>query len=66
MAKIIVKIDIHNIDTKDLKVHLERYRDDWFPLEDKRLISVDEAYLKVDPTEDSYRVFEFVGVEEDS
>lgn len=57
--KLLVEIEVPEID----RVVLEENRAEWFPTGDAKVVSVDEAYLPVDPTEDSYRLFRLVAVD---
>lgn len=56
--KVRVVIDLCNHTAEDLE-----NRGEWFPLGDTR-ISIDNSYLTVDPTDDSFYLFEFEGVVE--
>ncbi len=42
------------------EAYVEAHKEDFFPLGDNR-ISIDNAILEVDPTDDSFYMFEFVG-----
>jgi len=60
--KLLVRIDVGNVTLAEF----EAMRADWVR-KDKagvEFVSVDEAYLPTDDTDDSFRVFEFVGAEE--
>lgn len=63
MAKLIVAIEIANLTKSELLSSLSADRADWFPDTNKPdQVSVDEAYLATDPTEDSFKVFELIDV----
>ncbi len=66
MPKLIVAINVskHFKSILDLQQELASHRNDYFPMPDKSLISLDEAHLQVDPTETSFRLFEFIGYKE--
>lgn len=54
--KVIVKIDMpDHMDKEFVKEH----REDFFPMGDNR-ISIDNGILEVDPTDDSFYLFEFI------
>lgn len=61
MAKVIVAIEIPDMDAVDLRTHMERYKDEWFPM-GSGTISIDESYLEREPEDDSFFLFEFIEV----
>ena len=69
MPKLIVEIDLGpRISAAEIRNELEWARDgrttDWFPMADER-ISIDNAFLKIDPTEDSFYLFKLLEVKGD-
>jgi len=68
MAKLMVLIDIHNVDYETLKKEVIDNpkkgddRDCWFSEADGDLVIVDDAYLKRSKDEDSFYAFELIGV----
>lgn len=57
--RVTVEIDIPNVDVATYEAH----KDDWHPTEPGS-ISIDTAYLTDDPTDDSFRLFKLIKVEE--
>ncbi len=49
------------MDAVDLRTHMERYKDEWFPM-GSGTISIDESYLEREPEDDSFFLFEFIEV----
>jgi hypothetical protein len=59
MASVLVKIDLGENVTKESL----QWEADWFPYEDKR-ISIDSAYLHIDPEEDSFYLFDLIEIQD--
>lgn len=68
MAKIIVAIEdrlLKEMTKAQLQEELELFKKDYFPVKDRsNMISLDEAHMTRDPSDDSFYIFEFRGVEE--
>ena len=69
MAKIIVAISdnrfFKGMTKTQLETHLKDPTYEYFPLKDKpNMISIDNARLEIDPIDDSFYIFEYIGVEE--
>jgi hypothetical protein len=67
MARLIVAIEIPNTSASKLKQDIESDRnlkDTWFSPEDGDKILVDGAYLGVSLVDNSFFVFEFIGVKD--
>jgi len=65
MAKLMVEIDIHNLSYEELqKQVITDPEPDWFDGRDPstKRVSVDSAYLKYDSVDDSFYVFNLIGV----
>lgn len=67
MAKLIVEIDLGpRVPKLNITNEREHTRDghttNWFPTGDPDQISIDNAFLKVDPTDDSFYLFKLLDV----
>jgi hypothetical protein len=61
MPTLILSIDIDDNMADDIQHWASKGQpNDWFPVDN--MISLDEAYLEHDPNDDSFYVFNFVGI----
>jgi hypothetical protein len=62
MATLIISIDIDENMAEDIHLWASNGRrpNDWFPVDN--MISLDEAYLEHDPNDDSFYVFNYIGI----
>ena len=61
MAKLLVEIDMGDMSAEDLKNHIEKNREDYFPV-GENFISVDKTELTTDPTENGFYLFKLLGI----